>query len=73
METKKERNALRNLTCKDPKGTFSLKKIAHHSMKTMTMKKKPMREYCLWPSIINPSIINKRYKTTKRMDHRRIL
>ena len=46
---------------KDPKGTFSLKKIAHHPMKTMTVKKKPMREYCLWPSTIN-----KRYQTMKK-------
>ena len=64
METKKERKALRNSTSKakkDPKGTFSLKKIAHHAMKTVTMKKKQMREYFLWPSIIN-----KRYKKMKK-------
>ena len=48
---------------KDSKGTFSLKKIAHHQMKTMTVKKKPMREYCLWPSTIN-----KRYQTTKKKE-----
>jgi len=43
------------------KGTFSLKKIAHHPMKTVTVKKKPMREYCLWPSTIN-----KMYQTMKK-------
>ena len=50
MATQKERKDLRNSTSKDPKGTFSLKKIAHHPMKIMTAKKKPMREYFLWPS-----------------------
>ena len=72
METQKERKALRNsiskakrkdliyLISRDPKGTFSLKKIAHHPMKKMKMKKKPMRECCLWPSTIN-----KRYQTMK--------
>ena len=50
------------------KGNFSLKKIAHHPMKTMATKKKPMREYCLWLSTINPSTINKRYQTTKKKD-----
>ena len=63
METQKERKALRNSTSKDPKGNFSLKKISHHPMKTMKAKKKPMREYCLWPSIIN-----KRYQTKKKKD-----
>lgn len=57
METQKERKALRNSTSKartnDSKRDFSLKKIAHHLMKTVTVKKKPMREYCLWPSTIN--------------------
>ena len=37
MATQKERKALRNSTSKDPKGTFSLQKIAHHTMKKMTM------------------------------------
>ena len=63
MATQKERKALRNSASKDPKGTFSLKKIVHHRMKEMTMKKKTMREYCLWPSTIN-----KRYQTTKKKD-----
>ena len=63
MATQKERKALRNSTSKDPKGTFSLKKTAHHPMKTMIAKKKPMREYCLWPRTIN-----NRYQTTKKMD-----
>ena len=65
MENQKERKALRNSTSKkkikDPKGTFSLKKISHHPMKTMKMKKKPMREYFLWPSTIN-----KRYQKMKK-------
>ena len=61
MENQKERKALINSTSKDPKLTFSLKKISHHSMKTMTVKKKPMREYCLWPSTIN-----KRYQKIKK-------
>ena len=61
MATQKERKDLRNSTSKDPKGTFSLKKIAHHLMKTMTAKNKPMREYCLWPSTIK-----KRYQTMKK-------
>lgn len=65
METQNKRKALRNSTSKarikDSKGTFSLKKISHHLMKTMIVKKKPMREYCLWPSTIN-----KRYQTTKK-------
>ena len=65
MATQKERKALRNSTSKgrrkDSKGTFSLKKIAHHPMKTLIAKKKPMREYCLWPSTIN-----KRYQTMKK-------
>ena len=64
METQNERKALRNSTSKkkgkDSKGTFSIKKIAHHLMKTVIVKKKSMREYCLWPSTIN-----KRYQTTK--------
>ena len=72
MATQKERKALRNLTSKekikDPEGKFSLNNIAHHSMKTMTAKKKPMREYCLWPSTIN-----KRYQTTKKRVDRRII
>ena len=72
MATQKERKALRNSRRKkkgkDPKGTFSLKKIAHHPMKTMIVKKKPMREYFLWPSTINPSTIGKRYQTTKKKD-----
>ena len=67
MATQKERKALRNSTSKekikDPKGTFSLNKIAHHPMKTMIVKKKPMREYCLWPSTIS-----KRYQTMKKKD-----
>ena len=42
MATQKERKALIKSTSKDPKGTFSLKKIAHHLMKTMIVKKKPM-------------------------------
>ena len=63
MATQKERKDLINSTSKDPKGTFSLKKIAHHPMKTMTTKKKPMREYCLWPSTIN-----KRYQTREKKD-----
>ena len=65
MATQKERKALRNSTSKakrkDPKGTFSLKKIAHHLMKTVIVKKNPMREYCLWPSTIN-----KRYQTMNK-------
>jgi len=65
MENQKERKALRNSTSKaiikDSKRTFSLKKIAHHMMKTVTMKKKPMREYCLCPRTIN-----KRYQITKK-------
>ena len=65
MATQKERKASRNskgkAKRKDSKVTFSLKKIAHHLMKTVTSKKKPMREYCLWPSTIN-----KRYQTMKR-------
>ena len=61
MATQKERKALRNSTSKDPKGTFSIKKIAHHPMKTMTVKKKPMREYFLWSSTIN-----NRYQTMKK-------
>ena len=68
MATQKERKALRNSISKDPKGTFSLKKTTHHPMKTMTTKKKPMREYCLWPSTINPRTINKRYQTMKKKD-----
>ena len=68
METQKERKALRNSTSKDPKGTFSLNKIAHHPMKTMIVKKKPMRYYFLCPSTINPRTISKRYKTTKNKD-----
>ena len=67
MVTQKERKALRNSTSKkkgkDPKGNFSLKKIGHHQMKTMTVKKNPMREYCLLPSKIN-----KRYQTMKKKD-----
>ena len=43
MATQKERKALINSTSKDPKGNFSLKKIANHPMKTMTVKKNPMR------------------------------
>ena len=61
MGTKKERKALRNSTSKDPNGTFYLNKIAHHPMKTMIVKKKPMREYFLWPSTLN-----KRYQTIKK-------
>ena len=65
METQNERKALRNSTRKkkgkDPKGTFSLKKKAHHPLKTVIAKKKAMREYCLWTSIIN-----KMYQTTKK-------
>ena len=61
MATQKERKALRNSTSKDPKGTFSLKKIAHHPMKKVTEKKKSMRKYCLWPRIIN-----KKYQTMKK-------
>ena len=65
MATRKERKALRNSTSKakrkDPKGTFSLKKIAHHPMKKVTEKKQPMRKYCLWPSTIN-----KKYQTMKK-------
>ena len=61
METQKERKAFINSTSKDPKGTFSLNKIAHHLVKTMTAKKKAMREYYLWPRTIN-----KRYQTTKK-------
>ena len=65
MATQKERKALRNSTSKakikDPKGTFSLKKIAHHPINKVTAKKKPMREYCLWPSTIN-----KNYQTMKK-------
>ena len=57
MATQKERKALRNSTSKakrkDPKGNFSLKKIAHHLMKKVIAKKKPIRKYCLWPSTIN--------------------
>ena len=53
METQKERKALRNSISEDPKGTFSLNKVSHPPMKTMTTKKKPMREYFLWPSTIN--------------------
>ena len=53
METQNKRKALRNSTIKgkrkDPKGIFSLKKIAPHPMKKVTAKKKPMRKYCLWP------------------------
>ena len=48
MATQKERKALRNSTSKakikDPKGKFSLKKIAHHPKKKVTEKKKPMRK-----------------------------
>ena len=66
METQKERKALRNSTSKarkkDSKGTFSLKKIAHHSIKIVAVKKNPMREYCLWRRTIN-----KRYQTMKKM------
>ena len=65
METQKERKALRNSTSKkkgkDPKGTLSLNNIAHHPMKTIIMKKKPMREYCLWPRTIN-----NKYQTMKK-------
>ena len=65
MANKKERKDLRNSTSKakrkDLKGTFSLKKIAHHPMKKVTAKKKPMRKYCLWPSTIN-----KKYQTMKK-------
>ena len=65
MATQKEIKAFRNSTSKkkgkDPKGNFSLKKIAHHPMKTVIVKKKPMREYFLWPSTIN-----KRYQTMKK-------
>ena len=67
METQNKRKDLRNSTSKekikDLKGNLSLKNIAHHSMKTMTAKKKPMREYFLCPSTIN-----KRYQTTKKKD-----
>ena len=65
METQKERKALRNSTSKgkikDPKGTFSLKKIAPHPMNKVTAKKKPMRKYRLWPSKKN-----KKYQTMKK-------
>ena len=63
MATQKERKALRNSTSKDPKETFSPKKIVHHPMKTMIVKNKPMREYFLWPSTIR-----KRYQTMKKKD-----
>ena len=56
MATQKERKDFINSTSKDPKGTFSLNKIAHHPMKTMRVKKKLMREYCLWPSTITRGI-----------------
>ena len=65
METQKEIKASRNSTSKeirkDSKGTFFLNNIAHHLIKIVIVKKNPMREYCLWPSIIN-----KRYQTMKR-------
>ena len=65
MATQKEIKALRNSTSKekrkDSKGTFSLKKIAHHPMKKVIAKKKPMRKYFLWPSTIN-----KKYQTMKK-------
>ena len=65
MATQKERKALINSKSKakrqDKKGTFSLKNIAHHLMKTMIVKKKPMRKYCLWPSTIK-----KKYQTMKK-------
>ena len=38
-----------------------LSKEDSYPMKTMTVKKKPMRQYCLWPSTIN-----KRYQITKK-------
>ena len=64
MATQKERKALRNSTSKakikDPKGTFSLKKIAPHPMKKVTTKKTPMRKYFLWPRKIN------KYQTMKK-------
>ena len=63
METQKERNALRNSITKDPKGTFSLNKIAHHQMNKVTAKKNPMREYFLWTSTTN-----KRYQKMKKKD-----
>ena len=65
METQKKRKALRNSISKekrkDSKRPFSLKKIAHHPMKTVTAKKKPMEGYFLLPSKIN-----NRYQTTKK-------
>lgn len=49
METQKERKDLRNSSSKerrkDSKVTFCLNKIAHHLMKTVIVKKKPMRMY----------------------------
>ena len=73
MATQKERKALKNSTrkekIKDPKGNFSPKKIAPHSMKKVTAKKKPMRKYFLWPRKIN----KKYQKMKKNVDHRRIL
>ena len=72
MATQKERKTLRNSTTKkkgkDPKGNLSLMKIAHHPMKTVIVKKKPMREYCLWPRKIN-----KRYQTMKKKGVHRII
>ncbi len=62
MERKALRNSTRKVRRKDSKGTFSLMKIAHHLMKIVTVKKKLMREYCLWPSIISKRHLMKKEK-----------